>query len=61
MLELLPKYEAEFYQVVPKAVRDGKIRHREHVYRGLEHTGQALVDVLTGKNNGKSVIVLADH
>jgi NADPH-dependent curcumin reductase CurA len=60
VLELLPKYEAEFYQVVPKAVRDGQIKHREHMYRGLEHTGQALIDVLTGKNDGKSVIIVAD-
>jgi NADPH-dependent curcumin reductase CurA len=37
------------------------LRYQEHKYQGLESAGQALLDVQTGKNTGKAIIVVADH
>jgi NADPH-dependent curcumin reductase CurA len=36
-------------------------RYQEHRYNGLDSTCHALVDVLTGKNEGKAVIIVADE
>ena len=55
---LLPKYEAEFYGEVPRLVREGKIKYKEDVKKGLQHVGQAIYEVQTGGNRGKSVISL---
>ncbi|KAI0750190.1 NAD(P)-binding protein [Daedaleopsis nitida] len=56
----MAKYDAEFYGTFPALVASGKLQHREHLVRGLENAGQALVDVLSGQNVGKMVIVVAD-
>lgn len=50
----------EFYEVVPAKIANGEIKHREHVYRGLEEAGQAILDVQKGNNKAKAVIILAD-
>ena len=56
---LMPKYGEAFYAEVPKWIADGAIKYTEDVKIGLEQTGQAILDVQTGKNTGKSVIVVA--
>jgi NADPH-dependent curcumin reductase CurA len=61
VFDLLAKYGNEFYATVPKAVAEGKIKHAEHVYRGLDAVGQAITDVQTGKNDAKAVILVADE
>ena len=53
-----PKYDEEFYREVPQLIASGKIKYREDVRKGLQQTGQALVDVLTGGNKGKMIISL---
>lgn len=55
---LLPKYEDAFYREVPPLIKDGKIKYREDVKKGLQHVGQAIYEVQTGGNKGKSVISL---
>ncbi|EMD39221.1 hypothetical protein CERSUDRAFT_93269 [Gelatoporia subvermispora B] len=54
------KYSAEFYREIPRRVAEGEIKYLEDREYGLDKVGQALVDVLTGKNNGKKVIIVAD-
>jgi NADPH-dependent curcumin reductase CurA len=58
---ILPKYRDEFYKVVPAMLAEGKLKYREHVYRGLESAGQGFYDIQSGKNNGKVVVVVADE
>lgn len=50
----------EFYSVFPKRIASGQIKHREDVYPGLEHAGQAILDVQKGNNKAKAVILLSD-
>lgn len=52
------KYEEAFYKEVPKLVACGKIKYTEDVKRSLREVGQAIYDVQTGANKGKSVIYL---
>jgi hypothetical protein len=44
---------------------DADVRHtrrcQEHRYAGLDRATHALVDVLTGKNEGKAVVVVAEE
>ncbi|KAL0961288.1 hypothetical protein HGRIS_006248 [Hohenbuehelia grisea] len=57
---LAPKYTAEFRREVPALIASGELKVLEHRTEGLEKAGHALVDVLTGKNHGKSVVIVAD-
>jgi NADPH-dependent curcumin reductase CurA len=61
VFDLLSKYEKEFYETVPKALAEGKIKYAEHVYRGLDSANQAILDVQTGKNDAKAIILVADE
>jgi len=58
---LRPTYLNAFYKEVPPLVAAGKIKHKEDIRRGLESVGQAIVDVLTSGNTGKTVVVLDDE
>ena len=60
-ISLEPKYFAQFMRTVPPRVAAGEIRYKEHVVRGLENAGQAILDVQMGRNFGKSVVVVADE
>ncbi|KAF8530097.1 NAD-P-binding protein [Hysterangium stoloniferum] len=51
---------ALFYSEFPPKIAKGEIKQREHVYRGLEQAGQAILDVQKGDNTAKAVIILAD-
>lgn len=46
-----------FYDEFPHRIKSGEIKVREHVVRGLDD-GQAFVDLLSGKSQGKVVIEL---
>ncbi|KAF8530096.1 NAD-P-binding protein [Hysterangium stoloniferum] len=50
-----------FYSEFPPKIAKGEIKQREHVYRGLEQAGQAILDVQKGDNTAKAVVLLADH
>ncbi|PCH38850.1 NAD(P)-binding protein [Wolfiporia cocos MD-104 SS10] len=52
---------SHFYETFPKLVKEGKIKYKEDVTKGLEHAGHVIVDVLTGRNKGKSVILVGEE
>ena len=54
------KYGQEFYETMSQLVASGEIKYVEHIYRGFEEAGQALRDILSGKNKGKVVVEVAD-
>jgi len=58
--DLASKWNKEFNEVVPKKLVNGEIQYTEDISKGLEHAGEALLEVQTGKNNGKKVIVVAE-
>lgn len=46
----------EFLSAMKPLIEDKKIHYREHVIEGLENAPQAFIDMLNGKNFGKTVI-----
>lgn len=58
---LHPKHLSDFYNTVPKLLADGTIKYTEEITKGLEYAGHAILDVQTGKNKGKSVILVAEE
>ena len=59
-LTLEPKYIDEFYRVVPTQLASGALKYTEDITRGLQYAGHAILDVQTGKNKGKSVVLVAE-
>jgi len=55
------KYLEDFYKEIPPMVASGQIKYLEDVTRGLDKAGEAIVDVQTGRNKGKSVILVAEE
>ncbi len=53
------KYK-EFAQQMTTWVKNGEIKYREHLVRGLENAPAAFNDLLEGRNFGKMVIKVAD-
>ena len=56
-----PKHAADFFRTMPGRIARGAVRYKEHVVRGLENAGQAILDVQEGRNFGKSVVVVAEE
>jgi len=54
------KYLKSFAEQVGPKVAAGEIKHREHVYQGLEQDGEANLAVQKGTNDGKAVVHVAD-
>ena len=54
------KYAKEFQSDFVPRVSKGEIKYKEHLVRGLENGGEAIVDVQKGRNLGKVVVVVAD-
>jgi NADPH-dependent curcumin reductase CurA len=48
-----------FRQEVGPLVRDGRVRFRETVVRGLEHAPEAFIGLLRGENLGKMVVEIS--
>ncbi|KAI0706490.1 hypothetical protein C8Q76DRAFT_800914 [Earliella scabrosa] len=61
VLSLESKYADEFFRTFPARVASGEIKYKEHRVEGLEHAGQAIFDVQSGKNTGKMVVVVANE
>ncbi|KZT03632.1 NAD(P)-binding protein [Laetiporus sulphureus 93-53] len=55
------KHLADFHKEIPRKVASGEIKHKEDVSKGLESVGQAILDVMTGKNKGKKVILVSEE
>lgn len=58
---LMPKYAEEFHRTFPARVASGEIKYLEHRVYGLESFGQAVLDVQSGKNFGKMVVIVAEE
>ncbi|PCH38859.1 hypothetical protein WOLCODRAFT_167666 [Wolfiporia cocos MD-104 SS10] len=52
---------AHFYEMFPRRVKEGKIKYTEDATRGLERAGHTIVDVQTGWNKGKSVMIVSEE
>jgi hypothetical protein len=51
--------QGEFLKEMSGWVRDGKIKYREDVIRGLEKAPEGLIGLLKGKNFGKLLVKVA--
>ena len=60
VIHLAPKYEKEFYEVLPPLVASGEIKYREEITPGLENVGNVILSVQKGLNKAKAVIHVAD-
>ncbi|TFK49750.1 alcohol dehydrogenase [Heliocybe sulcata] len=60
VFSLLPRYEEEFYSVVPDKIAKGELKYTEDVSVGLETVGEAILSVQKGTNKAKKVIKVAD-
>ncbi|KAI0750203.1 NAD(P)-binding protein [Daedaleopsis nitida] len=58
---LMPKYAEEFFRTFPARVASGEVKYLEHRVNGLENFGQAVLDVQSGKNFGKMVVIVAEE
>lgn len=47
---------ADFLKEAGQWVADGKLGYREQVYQGLDSAPQALIDLLKGRNFGKTIV-----
>ncbi|KAF4562600.1 hypothetical protein EYR36_003994 [Pleurotus pulmonarius] len=58
---MTPENAKEFYDTVPAMIAKGDIVFLEDKKYGLDQVGEAILDVQSGKNHGKSVIVVAEE
>ncbi|KAI1790247.1 NAD(P)-binding protein [Ganoderma leucocontextum] len=56
--DLKQKYEREFYSSFVGRIGRGEIAYKEHLLVGLERAGEGILDVQSGRNFGKCVIVV---
>jgi hypothetical protein len=61
VFHLQPKYDKEFYEVIPPALASGELKYSEDVSRGLETVGDVILAVQQGRNTGKAVVVVAEE
>ncbi|KAF9027541.1 NAD(P)-binding protein [Hymenopellis radicata] len=55
---LLVKHDEEFLKTIPKMVAQGELKYREDITSGLAQADSALLELLTGRNTGKSVVMV---
>ena len=51
----------DFLREMTGWVREGRVKYREHVIRGLANAPQGLIDLLEGRNFGKVVVEVASQ
>jgi NADPH-dependent curcumin reductase len=50
----------DFLRDFSEWMREGRIKHREHIVDGLDNAPNALVDLLSGRNFGKVAVRLPE-
>ncbi|KAK7440810.1 hypothetical protein VKT23_016888 [Stygiomarasmius scandens] len=60
VLDLEAEWEDQFNAEVPKLLASGQLKYTEDISKGLDKSGEALLEVQIGKNHGKKVILVAD-
>jgi hypothetical protein len=58
--EFEKEHLAQFVEEMSAWVRDGRVRYREDVTLGLEHTVEAFTGMLAGRNFGKVLVQVGD-
>ena len=56
----LAHWRQSFYDEMPKLVVEGKIKYQEDRSYGLDKIGEAFLEVQTGGNKGKKVVIVAE-
>lgn len=54
------KYKSDFEATIEPLVAKGEIKYKEDSTKGIENVGEAILAVQTGKNNGKSVVIVSE-
>jgi len=57
---LMERWGEPFFEEMPRLVREGKIKYQEDRSYGLDKVGDAFIEVQTGKNHGKKVVIVAE-
>ncbi|KAF9554607.1 NAD(P)-binding protein [Agrocybe pediades] len=60
VFRLEDKHGADFRREIPPLVASGEIKHKEHVWNGLEAVGDVILAVQKGINKAKAVVHVAD-
>ena len=50
----------EFQREVGAMIGDGRFKHKEYIVAGIDNAGRAMIDMLEGRNFGKTVVRIAD-
>ncbi|PCH38839.1 NAD(P)-binding protein [Wolfiporia cocos MD-104 SS10] len=58
---LSQSHQSHFYEMFLKLVKEGKHKYKEDVTKGLERAGHTIIDVITGRNKGKSMILVGEE
>ncbi|EJD41684.1 NAD(P)-binding protein [Auricularia subglabra TFB-10046 SS5] len=53
-----PWYEADFQRAFVPRIASGELQYKEHIVHGMNNAEQALVEILSGANFGKTVVVM---
>ncbi|KXN83392.1 Zinc-type alcohol dehydrogenase-like protein PB24D3.08c [Leucoagaricus sp. SymC.cos] len=61
VIRLEAEYDEEFYEVMPKAIAEGKIKWREEVWEGIDKVGDAILAIQKGENKAKTVVRVASE
>jgi NADPH-dependent curcumin reductase CurA len=51
----------QFQQEVGAMIRQGRFKHREYIVDGIENAGRAMIDMMEGRNFGKTVVHIGDE
>ena len=49
----------QFLEEVGGMIRDGRLTSKEYIVEGIENAGRAMIDMLSGRNFGKTVVHIA--
>ncbi|KAI4519210.1 NAD(P)-binding protein [Schizophyllum commune Loenen D] len=59
--EIEAPWKEDFEKTVIPRLADGTFKYKEDVSHGLEHSGQAILDVQKGVNKGKKIVLVAEE
>ena len=60
VFDMAAKYALEFHAFLAPKVASGEVKHKEHIFHGLQSEGDAILAVQKGANTGKAVVHVAD-